>query len=591
MTGAMAFRLALLGSVAVAGPTVSGLTRAADGASPLLDPAYVARNVCNAVQRRAEFFKPGALIAVAQAAAPPASRPALRDDLGTLSVPITTRAAEAQAYFDQGMRWAYAFNHGEAARAFRAAQEADPTCAMCYWGEAYVLGPNINYPMQPQAIAPAFAAVAQALALRQGGSEREHALIEALAARYSPDPDAGRAGLDAAYAEAMGAVAARFPDDDEVQVLFADALMNLQPWDYWEADKRTPKGRVAEQVAALETVLARNPDHPGASHLYIHTVEASTTPERAEPYADRLNGQMPGAGHLVHMPAHIYYRIGRYLDSLNVNVAATRADEALIAASPQDPVYRYGYYPHNIHFVLVSARVAGDRAHTIEAAETLGRFPWGDTESLAGLVQPIQQAPYYAHAQFSPPETILALEEPGADRPFVRGSWHYARAIAAIRAGDLAAAAAESRAIGDLVAKADFGNLEAWYVPARESLTIATKVVDARVARAQGDHAAAVAALREAAAIQAALPYMEPPYWYYPVRQTLGAVLLEAGETEAAIREFQASLIETPNNAYALFGLMKAQEAADDHAGAKATAALFAKAWAGGAVLPDLSEL
>ena len=222
----------------------------------------------------------------------------------------------------------------------------------------------------------------------------------------------------------MTGVAARYPDDDQVQVLFADALMNLQPWDYWEADKRTPKGRTAEQVAALERVLRRNPDHPGAIHLYIHTVEASTTPERAEPYADRLNGQMPGAGHLVHMPAHIYYRLGRYLDSLKVNVAAVEADEALFAASEQEVPYRYSYYPHNVHFVLVSASMAGDRANAVSAAEKLARSIPNEIALEIDAVQAIQQAPYFAHAQFSPPATVLALPDPGA--------------AAAVRAGQLA---------------------------------------------------------------------------------------------------------------------------------------------------------
>jgi len=589
----------LLSSTALGIGTWAIAVLSAPGAVPdsgqLLDPTYVAQQVCGSVLRKAEFFKPGALIAVAQAASGAAETlagsPALRDDLGTLTVTVTTRAPEAQSYFDQGVRWAYAFNHGEAVRAFRAAQKADPTCAMCYWGEAWALGPNINYPMQPEAVKPAFAAVAQAVALRGSADQKEQALIDALAARYSPDPAADRKALDAAYADAMGKVAASYPDDDQVLVLFADSLMNLQPWDYWAPDKHTPKGRTAEQVAALERVLQRNPDHPGAIHLYIHTVEASTTPGRAEPFADRLNGKMPGAGHLVHMPAHIYYRVGRYLDSLKVNVAATRADEALFATNPPDPVYRLGYYPHNIHFVLVSARMAGDRADAIAAAEKLGNLAWGDTSSVAGLVQPIQQAPYFAHAQFSPPGTVLALADPGEDRPFVRGSWHYARALAQIRAGDLAAAAEESQRIGALAESGDFGNLAAWYVPAKESLTLAAKVIDAQIARARGDRAGAAAALREAASIQAALPYMEPPYWYYPVRQTLGAVLLEDGQADAAIREFQASLMEAPNNAYALFGLMSAQEAAGDAAGAKVTQALFDKAWAGGSDRPSLAEL
>ena len=597
MHSATALTTILLGSTVVGFATLGIANAPAEqppNAAELLDPAYVAQQVCGPVKRKSEFFNPGFQIAAAQAATRTTNAdlgPVLYDNLGTLTDPVTTRGPEAQRYFDQGLRLTYAFNHGEAARAFRKAQAIDPTCAMCYWGEAFALGPNINYPMLPSAVAPAFAAVAQAMALKDQASPRERALIEALSARYSADPAADRKALDAAYADAMAGVAAAFPNDDQVQVLFADALMNLQPWDYWAPDKTAPKGRTAEQVAALETVLRRNPDHPGAIHLYIHTVEASTTPKRAEPFADRLNGKMPGAGHLVHMPAHIYYRVGRYLDSLKVNIAAAKVDEALFAAADQDPVYRYSYYPHNVHFVLVSARMAGDGGHTVEAAEKLRQLI--PTEQATGIpsVQAIQQAPYFAHAQFSPPETILNLPDPGADLPFVQGSWRYARAMAQIRAGDLRAAAEERARLGDLTEGPDYSDLVAWFVPAKETLTVAGLVVDGQIARAAGDHAKAEAALREAAAMQANLPYMEPPFWYYPVRQTLAAVLLESGKHSEAIQEFQASLHEAPNNAFALYGLMMAQEAAGDAAGAKVTKALFDKAWAGGTDVPQLAQL
>jgi tetratricopeptide (TPR) repeat protein len=332
-------KAALLGSALASCAVLWGTVPAAgqpSDASKLLDPAYVARSACGPIpKRRTELYKPGYQLAAAQAvaAATPMADPGPRlyDNLGTLSWPVTTRSPEAQRWFDQGLRWAFAFNHAEAARAFRKAQATDPTCAMCYWGEAYALGPNINYPMMREAVAPAFAAIAQAMALKAGASEPERAVIEAMAARYAADPQADRKALDAAYADAMTKVAGRFPDDDQIQVLLADALMNLQPWDYWQADRRTPKGRTEEQVAALERVLQRSPDHPGAIHLYIHTVEASTTPERAEPHADQLGALMPGAGHLVHMPSHIYYRVGRYLDSLEANLAAAAADEAYLA--------------------------------------------------------------------------------------------------------------------------------------------------------------------------------------------------------------------------------------------------------------------
>ncbi|HEX6014739.1 MAG TPA: hypothetical protein VFY87_23695 [Geminicoccaceae bacterium] len=590
-------RAVLLGST-LAGAATSGATPApaaeAAGAAQLLDPAYMAANICAPIPaRRTELYKPGYQLAVAQAGSAAVATavaadksPVLYDDLGTLSYPVATRAPEAQRYFDQGLRLAFAFNHAEARRAFRRAQAIDPTCAMCYWGEAYVLGPNINYPMMPDAVAPAFAAVAQAVALKDGASERERALIEAMAARYAADPAADRKALEAAYADAMAEVAERHPEDDQVQVLFADALMNLQPWDYWAPDRRTPKGRTAEQLAALERVLERNSEHPGAIHLYIHTVEASTSPERAEGHADRLGTLMPGAGHPVHMPAHIYYRVGRYLDSLKANIKAAAADEALFAQVQDQSIYRHGLYPHNVHFVLVSAQMAGDGANAVSAAEKLGQVVSDDMAKQVGWVEAIKTAPYFAHAQFSAPETVLALPDPGDDFPFVQGSWRYARAMARIRAGDLQAAAEEGKRLGDLAEGADLSRLAAWFVPAKEVLTIAGKVVDGQIARAGGDHAAEVA-LREAAALQDGLPYMEPPFWYYPVRQTLGAALLDAGKAEEAAQ----ALLAAPNNAYALHGLMQAQQAMGDTAGAAATQDLFKRAWAGGAEPPTLAEL
>ena len=270
-----------------------------------------------------------------------------------MTYPITTKNEMAQRYFDQGLRWSYAFNHPEAIRAFRKAQEIDPECAMCYWGEAFALGPNINAPMDPSAVEPAFAAVAKAQALAKGTSERERALIAALAERYAPDPRADRAALDSAYAEAMAEAAGQFPDDHGLAVLYADAVMNTSPWDYWEADGSTPKGSTGEAVQAVERVLAEDPDHTFAIHLYIHLVEASNTPERAEPYADRLGATMPGAGHIVHMPSHIYFRIGRYMDSLASNWAAVATDEFLLEQiGDAAGTYAYSYYPHNVHFLL-----------------------------------------------------------------------------------------------------------------------------------------------------------------------------------------------------------------------------------------------
>ncbi|HEY2211996.1 MAG TPA: hypothetical protein VGH62_10355, partial [Bradyrhizobium sp.] len=259
------------------------------------------------------------------------TEPPLWPGLGAITYKITTANERAQAYFDQGLRLAYAFNHAEAQRAFRMAQKLDPDCAMCFWGEALVLGPNINLPMQEDAMAPAYAAAQKAKALAGNANPREQALIRALAARYGSDPKGVRAPLDAAYAAEMAKVATRFPDDDEIATLYAEAVMDLSPWDYWKPGGREPNPQSVPVVPTLERVLARNPNHPGAIHFYIHAVEASDRPKRAEPYADRLRGAIPSAGHLVHMPSHIYYRVGRYLDALEDNKVAVKVDEKYLA--------------------------------------------------------------------------------------------------------------------------------------------------------------------------------------------------------------------------------------------------------------------
>jgi len=387
-----AFRLLLLSScasavcgtsmlaLAIAGlPEKSGSVTA-EGVAAIIPAVGVEFPICHSGSARTASMvrlaqvevQPGGLPAIQPAPAFADSDPPLWGGLGSVTYNITTGNAEAQKFFDQGLRLAYAFNHDEARRAFRKAQRLDPECAMCFWGEALVLGPNINLAMPEEAVPLAFAALKKAQALAANARPHEQALIAALSTRYVEDPKADRVPLDAAYAAAMGRVAAQFPNDNEIAVLYAESVMDLSPWDYWQPGGATPKPQSAPIAPTLERVLARDPNHPGAIHYYIHAVEASDRPQRAEPHADRLRGAIPDAGHLVHMPSHIYYRVGRYLDALNDNKIAAAVDETYLATT-QAPmgVYRLGYYPHNVHFVLAAAQMSGDGPTVIASAEKL----------------------------------------------------------------------------------------------------------------------------------------------------------------------------------------------------------------------------
>jgi tetratricopeptide (TPR) repeat protein len=522
--------------------------------------------------------------------------PPIWDGLGKRTYKVSTSDPQAQAYFDQGLLLAYAFNHDEAQRSFHAAQQRDPDCAMCYWGEALVLGPNINQPMVEEAVAPAFAAAQKAQALaanaKQALTTHERALITALATRYSPDPKANRAVLDAAYAAAMAQVATQFPEDDDVAALYAEAVMDLSPWNYWKPGGTEPNPQSAPIVPTLERILARNPTHPGAQHLYIHAVEASDRPQRAEATADRLRGALPGAGHLLHMPGHIYYRVGRYVDALEVNKDAVAADEKYLAASgaPMGS-YRLGYYPHNVHFVLASAQMSGDAQNAIASAAKLESLIPDDFLSKAPGTQPIKGAIYFAHALFSPPDVILALPLPANATPYVKAMWHYARGVAQARRGDASAAEAEAKAITGIAETADFSLLKDAGIPAQDVLKLAQRVVVARIAQAKGDKAAAIARFAEAAAIQDTLSYTEPPYWYYPVRQSLAAALLQAGRYDEALKQFQNALRHAPNNGWALYGLAQLYKARGNTKAAADAEARLAKTWTGDRALLDISRL
>jgi tetratricopeptide (TPR) repeat protein len=559
----------------------------------LLASAFLALTTASALAHDgthgAELFQPG--LDEAEVHGPAAEAPPTLPARPAASRIAITAEPEAQAWFGHGLDLVWGFNHAEAIRFFRAGQTADPGCAMCFWGEALALGPNINDAMADRAVRRAWEAIKRAEALAAMTSEKEQALIGALARRYGATAMASRSGLDAAWARAIGEVAARWPDDPEILVLQADALMNLQPWDYWEQDGETPKGHGAEIVAVLERALAKASDHPAALHLYIHAVEAASDPARGESAADRLARIEGATGQLLHMPAHIYTRVGRHADSIEANRKAIAADEAFLAEAGEaaSPLYRFGYYPHNVHFLMVSAQMAGLGEDVIAAADRLVAITSDAVSEEIAWVQAIRTAPYTGHAQFSAPDVILALPDPGPRFPFVRGFWHYARGLAEVRAGRPEAALAEVRAIRALVETSGLGGLEEQYLPARDILALAANVVEAKMASAAGDVARAEALLREAIALEDGIGYMEPPYWYYPVSQTLGSVLLAAGRPEEAAEAFRAALAQTPRNGWALWGLAEAERAAG--ADPAATEALLEKAWLGDRGLLTLDRL
>jgi hypothetical protein len=528
-------------------------------------------------QAARDFF--GALLAgakaYAQAQGAAETPPPLMRGLGDAHFAVTTSNPQAQAYFDQGLRLLYGFNHLEAARAFREAQRLDASCAMCYWGEAFALGPNINAPMDAADNARAYEASRLAAANMQSATPLEQGLIEAMQLRYTRAAPQSRAGLDGAFADAMAALADRFPDNDMAQVFAAEAAMDTQPWDYWQSAGREPKGRMGPAIARIERVLARNPNEAGAIHLYIHLVEASYNPWRAEAGAQRLETLAPQAGHLVHMPAHIYYRIGRFRDSMRLNVAAAAADEAYIGAAQPSAMYRYGYYTHNLHFVLTSAAMGGDGRTALQYAERLDAALPTEVAAQVPIAQPIKAAPWFAKAQFAPPDSILAAAQPEAGVAYVTGAWHYARGIAHARMGQAAEARAEAGAIERLAQTADFSTMNAQGVPAQDVLQIYRRVLLARADMAERKWTDAIAKLEQAMTMLESVPYMEPPYIYYPLRRTLAAAYLMNGQAAVAEMEFLRTLLDSPNDAYAYWGLAEARRQRGDFAGQRAARHMF----------------
>jgi len=503
--------------------------------------------------------------------------PPLFKGLGPVEHTVTTSDPLAQKFFNQGLRLAYAFNHDEAGRAFREAARLDSTCAMAYWGAALVLGPNINLPMSPEAEQAAYAALERAKSFSARASEPERAYIQALSARYDRTPGANRAAHDSAYADAMRGLMKRYPDDDDAAVLCAEALMDLRPWDLWTLDGRAQPG-TPEIVAILETVIKRNSNHSAALHYYIHAVEASPEPGRAEPAAERLAKLAPDAGHLVHVPSHIYLRLGRYEEGAQINSRAISVDRDYITKYDVKGVYPAMYYPHNIHMRWSALCSSGQRAEALAGARDLTAVISDSLVRAMPMVEFFRAPLYLTYARFGLWEEVLKLPSPPADLRATAAVWQYARGLALAATGKPAGAKAARDSVASigasLPAEVYFG-----LNPVGPVLRFAAAMLSGEIAARSGDTGEAIRLLREAAGVQDSLRYDEPPPWNATARQSLGVVLLQANrpaEAEAAYRE---DLARNPNNGWSLYGLTQSLRAQKKAQEADATEKRFRKAW------------
>ena len=500
-------------------------------------------------------------------------------NLGNHQFPVTTNSARAQLFINQGMMLTYGFNHAEATRSFREAARLDPNCAMAYWGMALVLGPNINMAMAPEAEPQAYELIQQAIARKKYVTEKEQAYIDALTARYSKAKNPDRSALDRAYVKAMRELHNRYPDDLDAATLYAEAIMDLRPWNYWTRDMQ-PYPETKEVMQVLESVLKRNPNHAGAIHLYIHTVEFAR-PELAEAGAERLWTLAPGAGHLVHMPSHIFRRIGRYHDASKSNQDAIVADEDYIVQCRAQGVYPLAYYPHNIHFLWDSATMEGRSQVAIDAArKSASRIPAGAWREVP-LLHQFLVAPLFAYTRFGEWETILNEPRPPADSLFWIGVWHYARGLAFTAKNKLNEANRELDELRKIAAQKSLDDYRVTFSRngAKAILEIGVEVLSGEISAKLGDYDQAVARLHRAVLLEDNLIYNEPPDWHVPARQSLGAVLLDADRPAEAEAIYWQDLGHNRENGWSLFGLMQSLKAQGKTEAAVLIEARFRKAW------------
>ena len=504
----------------------------------------------------------------------------LYSDLGSYHVAISTKVPLAQRYFDQGMRLVYGFNHGEAIRAFNEAARLDPDCAICHWGAALAYGPHVNAPMDSAAGVGAWAQMEQALALAPKASSRERAYIEALRARYAASPPKDRSPLDSAYAKAMAGLVRRYPNDLDAATLYAESLMDLRPWNYW-TKSGAPYPGTGIIMAQLQRVIKQNPNHPGACHYYIHAVEA-VAPQKALPCAERLAALMPGEGHMVHMPAHIYVRVGRYNDAIHSNVHAVHADETYIAAERPTGIYPIGYYPHNYHFLAFAAALAGNSEQSINAARSLVSKV---DPAVARQVPPLESLLPYLHltlVTFGKWDDVLSTPMPPSDLRVSTGLADYARGVAFAAKGQFSDAELMLDSVKQIATGTTPHDQIAMSAGVGENKTvmeIAMHALMGEIAQRRGQLDDAVMHFREAAKLEDTFNYIEPPQWYFPIRHSLGAVLLQAGHPAEAEVVYREDLKRFPENGWALFGLSRALRARGAVAQAAAVDKRLARAW------------
>ena len=499
-------------------------------------------------------------------------------NLGIHTFPVSTKNPRAQLFINQGVNLAFGFNHAEAARAFAEAARLDPTLAIAYAGHAFVLGPNINAPMDAAVEPEAFALAQKALSLKSKATPRERAYIEAIATRYTGKAD-DRDRANRAFADAMRRLVGAYPQDADARTFFAESLMDLRPWNYWTRDGQA-YDETKEIISSLEHVLGKHPNHPGALHYWVHLWEATDTPERAEAEADRLLPLMPGAGHMVHMPAHIYQRVGRHADVISSNLLAAKADEDYITQCKAQGIYPLAYYPHNLHFIWMGATASGQGKLALESAVKLANAIPHDALNTVPILQGFVVVPYWAMVRFAKWDDILADKGPRHDTSFTRGAWRYARAMALIAKNRLDDADAELVALKKIVADESLkGQVTFSNNTGAAILRIAPEVVAGEIAAKRKDWEKAVLHLDRAVRFEDSLIYQEPADWHAPARQNLGAVLLEAGRADEAETVFWEDLKKNPENGWSLFGLVQALKAQGKHDQASQVERRFHKAW------------